>query len=370
MFYHFIYPLHVYLSGLNLFRYITFRTAFAVMISLLVFVIFGKRFIVWISDKTGKSIRPDTPESHKKKKGTPSMGGILIVAASIASTLLCANLLNPNIVVCLLTLFGFALIGFFDDYLKEVKKDGKGVTSRFKFTAQTILATGIAFYLYYHNPNSYLIGNTFGVSMKASEISIPFLSYSHFDLGWWYIPFAAFVIVASSNAVNMTDGLDGLAIGLTFFVVFSFTVLTYLSGHKGIAEYLKIPFVPHVGEIAVFTGALAGACLGFLWYNSHPAEIFMGDTGALSLGGVLGVIALLLKYEFLLAIIGGVFVAEALSVILQVASFKLRKKRIFKMAPLHHHFELLGWHENKVITRFWIAGAVLALIGIATLKIR
>jgi len=370
MLYHLIYPLHHHLSGLNVFRYITFRTAIAVLISLAIFIFFGQAFIRWIGKKTGKSIREHTPENHQKKKGTPSMGGILIVGAVTIATLLSGNLTNVNVLICLFTLVGFAAIGFVDDYLKEVKKDGKGIAARFKFSAQIVLGLIVAIYLYYFNPNLYLTGAHSVETLRVSEITIPFLSYVTIDLGVWYIPFALFIIVASSNAVNMSDGLDGLAIGLTLFAVLAFTVLAYLSGHKLIAEYLKVPFLPHIGEITVFTGALAGACLGFLWFNSHPAQIFMGDTGALSLGGVIGVMALLLKNELLLGIIGGVFVVEALSVILQVASFKLRKKRIFRMAPIHHHFELKGWHENKVITRFWIIGAVLALIGLATLKIR
>jgi phospho-N-acetylmuramoyl-pentapeptide-transferase len=370
MLYHLIYPLHEYVSGLNVFRYITFRTAIAVLISLAIFVFFGKLVIRLLAKWTGKAMRPDTPEAHRKKVGTPSMGGILIVASVVVSILITGNLTNPNVLLCLAALMGYGILGFFDDYLKEVRKDGKGVSGKVKMAFQVLLAVTLVSYIIYGNPNRYLFFNAPIPDLKTFEVSIPFLTYSHLNFGWLYAPFAVFILVAASNAVNLTDGLDGLAIGLTLFVVIAYTGIAYLSGHHNMAHYLRIPFIPQIGEITVFTGALAGACLGFLLFNSHPAQVFMGDTGSLALGGVLGMLALLLKQEILLGIIGGVFVIETLSVIIQVWSFRIRKKRVFKMAPLHHHFELSGWHENKIIIRFWVAGAVLALFALATLKLR
>jgi len=297
------------------------------------------------------------------------MGGILILAAIIISTLLTGNLKNQNVLLCIITLIGFGLLGFLDDYIKDFFSKGKGISSRFKFFTQIVLATIIAVYLFYFNPNEYLLGKNTPAVLAVTSIYIPFLNNVSVNIGLFYIPFAVFLIVGFSNAVNITDGLDGLAIGLTLFTVLAFTTIAYLSGHRQIAEYLKIPFSPQVGEITVFTGAIAGACLGFLWFNSHPAQIFMGDTGSLSLGGIIAVIALLLKNEIIFGVIGGVFVIETASVILQVLSFRLRGKRIFKMAPIHHHFEILGYPENKIILRMWIVGAVCALTGIASLKI-
>ena len=370
MLYHWLYPLKEHFFALNLFRYITFRSALAVVISLMIFILFGNRFIAFVQDKTLNIRRRLTPFSHKKKDGTPSMGGIFIIFSVLISVLFTGNFSNPNIILCLVALVGFGIIGFVDDYIKEAKRDGRGIAGRFKFFAQIFLSAAIACYLYYLPSNSFIIPLHPSIDLKPSEITFPFFAHLTLDISYLYIPFAMLVIVGSSNAVNITDGLDGLAIGLSFFVLICFAVITYLSGHYKIAEYLKIPFSPQIGELTVFLAALCGACLGFLWFNAHPAQIFMGDTGSLSLGGLIGVATLLLKKELWLPIIGGVFVIETLSVIIQIGSFKWRKKRVFKMAPLHHHFELLGWHENKIITRFWILGAILALVGIASLKIR
>jgi phospho-N-acetylmuramoyl-pentapeptide-transferase len=370
MLYHLIYPLKEYINGLNLFRYITLRTAIAIITSLIIFWIFGKSFIEYIKLKTNQIVRKLTPEAHKKKVGTPSMGGVLIVIAIIVSTLISGNLTNPNVIVCLMATIGFGMLGFADDYIKDFRRDGKGISGWVKFGTQAAMGTLIAVYLYFFSPNDYYYSADMLSTISITQIPIPFFSYVTIDLGIFYIPFAAFVIAGFSNAVNITDGLDGLSIGLVLFVILGFAGITYLSGHKVVAEYLKIPFIPRIGEISVFTGAIAGACLGFLWYNAHPAQIFMGDTGSLSLGSLIGVVALMLKSELLLVIIGGVFVMETLSVIIQVASYKIRGKRVFKMAPIHHHFELSGLHENKIIIRLWTMGAILALIGLASLKIR
>ena len=370
MLYHLIYPLYTYVSGLNLFRYITFRSAVAVMVTLAVFFLIGKPFIEWIRRKTRSPLRKLTPENHRQKTGTPSMGGLLIVSTVVFSVGIAGNFTNPNVILCLIALVGFSILGFIDDYIKETKEDGKGIASRVKLSGQLLLSFTIAVYLYYLPHNKYFIAGNFASPLSPSAITFPFLSETSLELGWFYIPFAMFIIVGASNAVNITDGLDGLATVLAFLVFLSFTVITYLSGHQGIAEYLKIPFSPQVGELTVFLAALCGACMGFLWYNCHPAQIFMGDTGALSLGGIMGVVALLLKKEILLAVIGGVFVVETFSVIIQVFSYKWRRRRVFKMAPIHHHFEIKGLPESKVIIRFWIIGAILALIGVVSFKIR
>ncbi|HMB00769.1 MAG TPA: phospho-N-acetylmuramoyl-pentapeptide-transferase [Spirochaetota bacterium] len=392
MLYHLIYPLHVYLSGLNIFRYITFRSFIAVVISLLFFLFFGKRFIAFMKKNSNRILRKLTPKGHRRKKGTPSMGGILIIMAVSCSILLTGNLQNPNVIMMLIALIGFGLIGFIDDVIKETQKDGKGIASRFKLTAQLVLGLIIAVYLYYFTPNSYIMGlkpspDTLAVSAESaqtllqngkealqylgvSEITLPFMNNITIDLGWWYIPFVMLVIVGTSNAVNITDGLDGLAAGLALMIILALTAFAYFSGHSGITYYLKIPFMSRIGEMSVFLAALAGACIGFLWFNCHPAQIFMGDTGSLALGGLIGTAAVLLKIELLLPILGGVFVFEIISVIIQVFSYKTRKKRVFKMAPIHHHFEIKGLNENKIIIRMWIIGGICALIALASLKIR
>lgn len=370
MLYHFLYPLSEFFSPFNLFRYVTFRTGMAALIALLLSLFIGRPLIAMLRERTGMVIRKLTPERHKAKLGTPSMGGILILIAVFTSVLFTARLDNINVWLCLGVFFSYALIGFIDDYLKVSRKDGKGIASRFKLYAQMIIGLSVALYLVFANPNTYVFGDS-AVEMTNTAVTVPFLSYFSLELGLvLYLLFAVIVMTGSSNAVNVTDGLDGLAIGLTFIVSAAFAGLVYLSGHAGIAGYLKIQFIPGIEEVAVFCGALTGASLGFLWFNSHPASVFMGDTGSLAIGGVLGLISLLLKHELLLVIVGGVFVAEALSVMIQVGSFKLRKKRVFLMAPLHHHFEMKGWHENKIITRFWTIGILLALVALASLKVR
>lgn len=358
MLYELLYPLKEYFFGFNLFRYISFRSAYAVVTALILVWVFTPWIINLARRKNiGENIRSDGPEKHQKKAGTPTMGGVVVLLSILVSILLWARLDNPYVWMVLAALAGFGLIGFLDDYLKLKKK--KGLSAIVKFSGQFLVALGITLYLY-HTP---------AFHEHLFDLYIPFMNKPLLDLGVWFIPFSMLVIVGASNAVNLTDGLDGLAIGLTLMVTLAFVGLTYASSNFKIAEYLRIPFIRNTAELTVISACLAGASLGFLWYNCHPAEIFMGDTGALSLGGVLGVMAVILRKEVILLIVGGVFVAELLSVVLQVASYKIRKKRIFLMAPLHHHFELKGWYESKVVIRFWIIGGILALIGLTTLKI-
>ncbi|PKL15450.1 MAG: phospho-N-acetylmuramoyl-pentapeptide-transferase [Spirochaetae bacterium HGW-Spirochaetae-6] len=283
------------------------------------------------------------------------MGGIIMLISVAISTLLWAQLESPFIWICMTAMLGFGFIGFLDDYLKLIKKNSAGLAAHFKMLGQFTVGLGIALWLFFLIPSTFYI---------------PFYAEPLFSLGIFFVPFALLVLVSSSNAVNLTDGLDGLAIGLSLLVIGTFAIFAYLTGHKGIADYLKIPFVVGASEVSVFLGAFAGAGLGFLWYNAHPAQVFMGDTGSLSIGGTLGTVAIMLKKEMLLLIVGGIFVVEALSVIIQVVIFKRTGKRIFKMAPLHHHFELSGWAESKIIIRFWIIGIILSLFGIATLKLQ
>lgn len=359
MIYHLLYPLHVSISAFNVFRYITFRTIYASLTAFLICFLFGPWVIRKLSYlQVGQYIREDGPQSHHQKAGTPTMGGVLIVFAVAISTLMWADLTNPYIWIVLLVLLGFGAIGFMDDYLMQVKKRSKGLTGKGKLLLQTALAL-MAGYLVFLCPDG------------TTQVSIPFFKQVRPDLGWGYILFAAFIIVGASNAVNLTDGLDGLAIGPVIIVAGTYMIFAYVAGHIKIAEYLQISHVVRGGEIAVFCGALAGAGLGFLWFNAYPAQVFMGDVGSLSLGGSLGAVAVMIKQEILLALVGGLFVMEALSVIFQVSFFKVTKgKRIFRMAPLHHHFELKGWPEPKVIVRFWIIAIALALISMSTLKLR
>ncbi len=304
-----------------------------------------------------QNVRDDGPSTHLIKEGTPTSGGLLILFSIIVSSLLWADITNHYIWIMLFSLSGMGTIGFIDDYKKIKFGNSKGLKAREKLFFQTIVASIIAVLLYME-PNF----NT--------HLTIPFFKNILPDLGPFYPIFVVFVIVGASNAVNLTDGLDGLAIGLVLIVSATYLLFSYITGHFGLAEYLKITFIPGTGELTVVCGAMVGACMGFLWYNSHPAQVFMGDVGSLALGGSLGTIAIITKHEILLAVVGGVFVIEALSVIFQVGSFKLRKKRIFQMAPIHHHFELSGWAESKIIVRFWIVGIVLALLAISTLKLR
>ena len=359
MLYHLLYPLHTYFSAFNVFRYITFRTIYASLTAFFICFLLGPWVIRKLSAmQVGQYIRDDGPESHYDKAGTPTMGGVLIVAAVVISILLWSDLTNSFVWIVLMVITGNALIGFIDDYLMQVKKQSKGLGVRSKLVLQFILAL-IAGSLVYVSPDF------------STEVTIPFFKRLAPDFGWGYILFAAVVIVGASNAVNLTDGLDGLAIGPVTIAAATYMIFAYVAGHVKIADYLQINYVAGSGELTIFCGAIAGAGLGFLWFNSYPAQIFMGDVGSLSLGSVLGAIAVITKQEILLALVGGLFVIEALSVIFQVGFFKMTSgRRIFRMAPLHHHFELKGWPEPKVIVRFWIIAIALALIAMSTLKLR
>ncbi len=358
MLYHWLYPLSQEFQLFNVFKYITFRSFLAFIIATLVSIFWGKRFIALMKLRQfGQTIREEGPESHKKKKGTPTFGGVFILGSAFIACAVCGNFVSFPFLLALFVTISFFFLGGLDDYLKVLKKNTKGVSARQKLLWQFSTAL-IASYLMIK----------FGIT--DSNIYIPFVKDPVMNIGWIYIPFAAFVIVGSSNALNLTDGLDGLAIGPTIVSAATLGFLSYLAGHIELSNYLLIPHVPDVGELLVLVSAIIGAGVGFLWYNAYPAEIFMGDVGSLSLGGCLGTIAVLTKNEFLFVLIGGVFVIEAVSVILQVASFKTRGKRIFKMAPIHHHFELKGWPETKVIVRFWIISLVFAILALATLKLR
>ena len=381
MLYYLLYHiLQRYFSPLNVFRYITVRTVYASLTAMFLALVFGPWLIRRLREmQIGQFIREEGPEAHKKKAGTPTMGGVLIVLSTAIPTLLWADLGVPFIWLTLFALLGFAAIGFVDDYAKVAKKQNLGLTARNKLLLQILvsLVVGVALLdLATHAEHSTQLVFPFFKRFQPDLVVHTFLNPGAFGGHLWplaFVPFLVFialVIVGSSNAVNLTDGLDGLAIGCTVIAAGALTVLTYVSSNFRWAQYLDIQYIPGVGELTVFCGALVGASLGFLWYNAHPAEIFMGDVGSLSLGGTLGVIAVIIKQEILLFFVGGIFVIEALSVILQVGSFKLRGKRIFRMAPIHHHFELLGWSESKVIVRFWIAALVFALFALTTLKLR
>lgn len=355
----FIYPFVKYFTPLNVFRYLTFRSAYALITALLIAFLFGPHIIQALRRlKVGQSIRDDGPQSHLKKGGTPTMGGVMIIIGVLAAALLWQDLRNVNIWITLLAFTGFGVVGFIDDYLKVSRKNSEGLPPWAKLLGQFIVALAITLILYFMGDE------------RISYLYLPFFKNPVIDLGILWIPFAVILIVGESNAVNLSDGLDGLAIGLVMLVFITLSILTYLSGRADFSEYLGIPYIVGAGELTVYCLAMVGACIGFLWFNSHPAEVFMGDVGSLSLGGVIATISLIIKKEILVLIIGGVFVLEALSVIMQVLSFKLRKKRIFKMAPLHHHFELSGWAETKVVIRFWILGGLFAIIALSTLKIQ
>jgi phospho-N-acetylmuramoyl-pentapeptide-transferase len=361
MLYHLLYPLSEYFSPLNVFRYITFRAAYATVTALLISFLVGPWLISQLrARRIGQQIREDGPETHRAKAGTPTMGGILIVLATVLPTLLWADLSSRYVQMAALCCLALGLLGFLDDYLHVVKRLRKGLLGRYKLLGQLSLGAAIA--------SGMVMTVSHGDMTTAT--TVPFLKNARLDLGLLFIPFAMLVITGTSNAVNLADGLDGLAVGLMVPPAAVFAGLAYVSGHSKFAEYLNIPYFPGSGELTVFCAALMGACLGFLWFNAHPADVFMGDTGSLALGGSLGTVAVLLKREFLLVIVGGIFVAEALSVMIQVASFRTTGRRVFLMAPLHHHFERRGWAESRVVIRFWIIAILLALLSLSTLKLQ
>jgi phospho-N-acetylmuramoyl-pentapeptide-transferase len=360
MFYNLLFPLHDKIHAFNVFRYITFRFASAMFTALLISFVFGPSIIRKLKElKIGQQVREDGPGTHLGKAGTPTMGGILILLAVIVPTLLWSDLTNRYVWLVVAGTLAFGAVGFYDDYLKVVRKKTEGLKARYKMGWQILIALLIGLLLYFNpqDPNS-------------TVLLIPFFKRWIINLAWFYVPFVVLVLVGASNAVNLTDGLDGLAIGLVGIAAGANAILVYVTGNRVFANYLQVMYIHGAGELTVFCGALMGASLGFLWYNAHPAEVFMGDVGSLALGGALGMLAVLTKHEIILVIVGGIFVAEALSVIFQVASFKSRGKRIFRMAPVHHHFEELGWAESKVIVRFWLLGIILALVGLSTLKLR
>lgn len=352
--------LEQYYHGFNVFGYLTLRTILGVLTSLAISLIVGPKMIDWLRHyQVGQTVRKDGPQTHLIKSGTPTMGGTLILVAIAFSTLLWANLNNRFVWVVLLVTLGFGAIGFADDYIKLVRKDPKGLIARWKYLWQSIVGVAAAIYLY----------QTAGSAAETTLI-IPFFKSVLVPLGLGYVLLTYFVIVGTSNAVNLTDGLDGLAIVPTVMVAGALAIFAYVTGNTVFAEYLQIPYVKGVGEVAVFCGAIVGAGLGFLWFNTYPAMVFMGDVGALALGAALGTVAVLVRQELVLFVMGGVFVMETVSVIVQVASFKLTGRRVFRMAPIHHHFELKGWPEPRVIVRFWIITVILVLAGLATLKLR
>ncbi len=359
MFKELLYPLVKYFTPFNIFQYITFRAAYAAITALLLTFVFAPLIIrLLLKKKLGETIRGDGPQSHLGKAGTPTMGGVMIIISTFISVLLWQDLRQWYTWLGILAVLGFGAVGFIDDYIKVFKKDKRGLSGKAKLLGQFVLGFLISFLLYLYGDKAF-----------ATDLYLPFLKEPVLQLGFWYVPFGMLLIVFFSNAVNLTDGLDGLATGLVLMAVLTFAIICYVTGRADWSGYLGLPFIPGAGEMTVLALAMAGACVGFLWYNSNPAEIFMGDTGSLMMGGVLAVMSMAVKKEVLLWIVGGVFVMEALSVIIQVASFKLRKKRVFLMAPLHHHFELKGWAESKVVLRFWILGGMFAILSLSTLKI-
>ena len=361
MLYNFLYPLAEYFQPFNLFRYLTFRTGGAIMTAMIISFLIAPSVIRWLKSKqgSGQPIRADGPETHFKKKGTPVMGGLMIIFSVTLSTLLWVDIHDPYMWLVLWVFLGCGVVGFCDDYVKLTRSSHKGLSGKMRLLLECAIA---------------LVAVIAVMCLTAAPLdtglAVPFFKNVLFDLGWFFAPFGVLVIAGSANAVNLTDGLDGLAIGSVMIAAACFGIISYLVGNVIFANYLQIHNVPGAGELAVFCGALVGAGLGFLWYNAPPAEVFMGDTGSLALGGALGTISVITKHEIVLAIIGGLFVIETLSVIIQVVSFKTRGKRVFRMAPIHHHFEKLGWAETTVVIRFWIIAIILALIGLSTLKLR
>jgi phospho-N-acetylmuramoyl-pentapeptide-transferase len=358
MIYHFLYSLAEQISAFNIFRYITFRTFVAFVSTFVICLLIGPAFIrSLIAKQIGQSIRDDGPQSHKKKAGTPTMGGGLILLASVLPILFWVDLFNSLVWATLVIMWGFGVIGYIDDYLKVSKKNSKGLSGKIRLLGEFLIAGLVVFWLIHWHGFS-------------TELHVPFFKNLNMDLGYFYVLFASFVIVGTANAVNMTDGLDGLAIVPFTVSAGTLGLFAYVAGHSTISTYLQIPYISGAGELAPFAAVMVAAGLGFLWYNSYPAQVFMGDVGSLSLGGFLGALAVLTKNEIIMILLGGVFVVEALSVIGQVASFKMTGKRIFRMAPIHHHFELQGLTETKIIVRFWIISILLAILSLSTLKLR
>lgn len=363
MLYHLLLPFNDQIAGLGVVRFITFRTAAASLTALALSLLLGPWLIARLRRfQIGQVVRQDGPASHKPKAGTPTMGGLLILAAVFVPTLLWANLTNVYIWIAVVATALFGAIGFVDDYLKVTRHSHYGLFARYKFMAQLAVALGVGVTL------MMLAGSD--PPLYSTRLIFPFFKQLIPDLGWYYVPFAVVVLVGATNAVNLTDGLDGLAISTFAVSAATFTALAYITGHRVFADYLLIVHFEPIGELTIFCGALVGASLGFLWWNAHPAEVFMGDVGSLALGGALGTVAILIKQELLLPIVGGVFVIEALSVIIQVSSFKLTGRRVFRMSPIHHHFELIGWQEPKIIMRFLILAIIFALCSLTTLKLR
>ena len=359
MLFHLLFPLSEQVPVFNVFRYITFRAAGAVVTALLLALVVGPWFVrVLRRWSVGQSILEVAPGSHQVKAGTPTMGGVLILAAVLVPTLLWADIGSRYVWLAILVTLAFGMIGFADDLLKLRKRENRGLSARVKL-ALTVLVGSIAGYAIVSIP-----------AQHSATLAFPFFKDAVFDLGIWYVPFVVLILAGSSHAVNLTDGLDGLAIGATLVAAATYVIFSYVAGNSVLAEYLQVSYVPGVGELAVFCGALVGASLGFLWFNCYPAEIFMGDVGSLGLGGAIGIVATLAKQEILLVLVGGLFVIEAMSVIVQVTSFKTTGRRVFRMAPIHHHFEVLGWSEPKIIVRFWILSILFALLSLATLKLR
>jgi len=355
----FVYPLVIYFTPFNVFQYLTFRGAYAALTTLLICFLFGGKVIDALKRlKVGQSVRSDGPATHLVKTGTPTMGGILIIGSVVIAMLLWGDLNNRMIWLTLISLVAFGVIGFIDDYLKVSRRDSAGLPAWGKLVGQFVAALAVVLYLY------------FSRGAETTLLYVPFLKNPVVDMGTLWIPFAVLLIMGESNAVNFSDGLDGLLAGLLILVFITLGILTYISGRVDYSEYLGIPYIPEAGELTVFCFAIVGALIGFLWFNAHPAEVFMGDVGSLSLGAVVAVLSLVMKKEILILVIGGVFVLEIASVIIQVVVFKLRKKRVFRMSPLHHHFELSGWAETKVVVRFWILGGLCAIIALSTLKIQ
>jgi phospho-N-acetylmuramoyl-pentapeptide-transferase len=359
MFLELIYPLFRFFTPLYVFVYLTFRGAFAALTTLLICYIFGGKIIELIRKlKIGQSIREDGPQTHLPKSGTPTMGGIFIILSVVIAMLFWQDLHNRAVWITMGAFIAFGAIGFIDDYLKFSKRNSAGLRAWAKLVLQFAVAITVVLIIYFTGDE------------KTTLLYVPFFKNPVLDMGWVWIPFAVLLVVGESNAVNFSDGLDGLLAGLLIIVFLTLAVITYITGRIDYSEYLGIPYVPGAGELTVFCLAAAGACVGFLWYNAHPAEIFMGDVGSLSLGGVIAVISLITKKELLILIIGGLFIVEIASVVIQVVSFKLRGKRVFKMAPIHHHYELSGWPEVKTVIRFWIIGGLFAIIALSTLKIQ